>query len=126
MIDVTYRIGGLLQLLEAERVVGAKTEGILTEHLRTLGKDVAESARSRYLSYSVDGAYGVQPKVFTSGLWVVQTKKKSRDVQKQRPTFGPLMMRKAFLPAARENEPRAAIAGRLAVEEAADLYWNGR
>lgn len=117
------RVTGLAGLLEKERTVGAKTEGLLTEHLRTLGDDIAEDVATRYIDYSVAGAQGVQAKVFTSGLWVVQTIRKSRAVLRRRPDFGPLMMRKAFLPAAHDNEAKALLAASLAVEEAA-AYWN--
>lgn len=125
-VDVTYRIAGLTQLLEAENTVGAKTQGVLTDHLLRLGEDVAVDVRHEYLSYSVEGAYGVVAKVFTSGLWVVQTLEKSRDVSKQRPNFGPLMMREAFIPAVDENEPRITLAADLAVAEATALYWEER
>jgi len=123
-VDITYRIAGLDQLLAAENTVGAKTEGILTDHLLRLGEDVAKDVRHEYLDYSVEGAYGVVAKVFTSGLWVVQTLEKSRDPSKQRPNFGPLMMREAFVPAVEENEPRIVVAADMAIAEATALYWD--
>jgi hypothetical protein len=123
-VDITYRIAGLDQLLAAENTVGAKTEGILTDHLLRLGEDVAQDVRHEYLDYSVEGAYGVVAKVFTSGLWVVQTLEKSRDPSKQRPNFGPLMMREAFVPAVEENEPRIVVAADMAIAEATALYWD--
>jgi len=125
-IQLTYRVVGLDQLLSAEQTVGAKTQGILTDHLLRLGEDVARDIRGEYLNYSVEGAYGIVAKVFTSGLWVVQTLPKSRYVQKQRPNFGPLMMREAFIPAVDENESRIVVAADLAVAEATALYWDER
>ena len=122
---VIAELRGIDRLLEAERTIGAKTEGIFTEHLKKIGDRVTEDVRDRYGPYSVEGAYSVKPKVFTSGLWVVQTRKKSRNESRRRPNFGDLMMKKAFLPAARDNEPYALLAAELAVKEAADLYWNG-
>lgn len=122
-MEVGYRIEGLTELLEAERTVGAKTEGILTEHLLQVGGVIAEDARTRYQPFSSRGGAGVQAKVFTSGLWVLQTLRKSRDPRRQRPNFGPLMMRRAFLPALRDNSTRAVAAARAAVEEAARVYW---
>jgi hypothetical protein len=122
-MEVGYNIEGLTQLLEAERTVGAKTEGVLTEHLLAIGADIAEDARTRYRPYSSAGGAGVQAKVFTSGLWVLQTLKKSNDERRRRPNFGPLMMRHAFLPALRDNQSRAASAARAAVEQVAATYW---
>lgn len=123
-MDVAARIDGLTELLEKERTVGARTEGALTEHLYTVGEQVAADTRGRYLDYSVDGAHTIQAKVFVSGLWVVQTRRKSRNILRRRPDFGPLMMRKAFLPAARNNEDRILLAASLAVEEVKTAYWD--
>ena len=120
---VEAHLEGLTQLLELERTFGAKTEGFLTTELHKVGQLIATDARGRYMPYSVEGAQGVQEKVFTSGLWVLQTKKKSRDPRKQRPNFGPLMMRNAFLPAARANESGAVTAAERAVEAARLRYW---
>lgn len=122
-IHVTYRIAGLDQLLQAEQTFGAKTEGILTDHLMRLGEDVALDVRNAYLPYSVEGAYGVKPKVFVSGLWVVQTLNKSKVKKRQRPNFGPMMWNEAFEPAARDNEHKIGLAADLAVAEATSLYW---
>jgi hypothetical protein len=121
---ITYRMAGLTQLLELERTFGAKTQGILTEHLHHLGEQVMEDVRDRYAPYSIEGAYGVVEKVFVSGLWVVQTLPKSRDKNRQRPNFGPLMWRKAFVPAVRDNEARIGIVAEQAVQEARELYWD--
>lgn len=120
---VESHLEGVTELLEAERTFGARTEGFLTTELHKVGQVIASDARARYAPYSVEGGQGVQEKVFTSGLWVVQTRKKSRDPRKQRPNFGPLMMRKAFLPAARDNESRAVAAAAAAVEAARLRYW---
>ena len=124
MFQMTYRIVGLEQLLEVERTFGAKTEGILTKHLMNLGEHVAEDIRDVYDNYSVEGAYGVMPKVFVSGLYVVQTMSKSRNKARQRPNFGPKMFREAFIPAVEKNEDRIVIAADLAVQEARALYWD--
>lgn len=123
MIDVGVRIDGLAELLFKEKTVGAKTEGFLTERLLEVGADVARDVATRYEPYSLKGAAGVQERVFTSGLWVVQTIRKSRNVLRQRPGFGPLMMEKAFGPAAADNESNVLLAGEQAVEEARLLYW---
>lgn len=122
-MEVTTRLQGLTELLRAEKTFGARTQGFLTEELHKVGELVAADARSRYAPYSTVGGHGVQTKVFTSGLWVVQTIKKSRDPRRQRPNFGPLMMRKAFLPAARDNESAAVTAATVAVDRARARYW---
>jgi len=124
MFEATYRILGLEQLLEAERTFGAKTEGILTNHLMRLGEDVASDIRDVYVNYSVEGAYSIMPKVFTSGLWVVQTMPKSRRKQRQRANFGPLMFREAFIPGVDKNENKTVLAADLAVQEARSMYWD--
>lgn len=121
-MDVEARIVGLTALLEKERTVGAKTEGLLTERLEAVGDVVRDDTRHRYIDYSERGAAGVQTKVFTSGLWVVQTIRKSRNILMRRPNFGPLMMRKAFLPAVREHEDTVLAAAEAAVQEA-KAYW---
>lgn len=123
MIDVGVRIDGLADLLRREKTIGAKTEGLLTERLLEVGADVAADVAERYQPYSEKGAAGVQEKVFTSGLWVVQTIRKSRNILRQRPGFGPLMMERAFGPAAADNESKVLLAGEQAVEEARLLYW---
>lgn len=125
MLDVSLRLNGLQELLEKERTFGAKTEGFLTDRLLELGKDVQRSAQAYYEPYTQRGADAIQEKVFaTSGLWVVQTLRKSRDLSKRRPNFGPLMMRKSFLPAARDNEAKLLPAAQAAVEEARAFYWD--
>lgn len=124
MFEATYRILGLEQLLAVEKTFGAKTEGVLTTHLMRLGEHVAEDIRDVYVSYSVEGAYSIMPKVFTSGLWVVQTMPKSRRKNRQRENFGPKMFREAFLPAVDKNEDRIYLAADLAVQEARAMYWD--
>ena len=123
-MDVTVRIDGLTDVLAKERTMGAKNEGILTDHLVALGATVALDVESRYLPYSTRGGQGVQEKVFTSGLWVVQTIRKATNPLRRRPNFGALMEEKAFEPAARDNEERVELAAELALQEAIDLYWD--
>lgn len=124
-MDVTLRVAGLPALLAKERTFGAHTEGILTDHLLDLGRDVAIDVSDRYMDYSPEGAQYVQEKVFAgTGLWVVQTLRRARNPLRRRPNFGPLMMRKAFLPAAADNEDQILLAGELAVQEATALYWD--
>jgi hypothetical protein len=120
-VDTTYRIGGLVELLAAERTMGSKTEGRLTDHLIRLGADISEDVRGLYGPISIEGAYGIEEKVFTSGLWVVQTIRKSSVIRRQRPNFGPMMFRKAFVPAAQKNEEKIVLVAELAVAEAAKL-----
>lgn len=120
---VQANIQGLTKLLEAERTVGAKTEGFLTTELLGVGRDVARETSRRYQPYSAAGAAGIQTKVFTSGLWVLQTIKKSRNPARRRPNFGPLMYRKAFYPAVKQNESKTLIAAERAVERARLHYW---
>ena len=122
-MNIEARIVGLTALLEKERTVGAKTQGLLTSRLEAVGDVVRDDTRHRYVDYSARGAEGVQTKVLTSGLWVVQTIRKSRNILMRRPNFGPLMMRKAFLPAAREHEDTVLTAASAAVKEAT-AYWN--
>jgi hypothetical protein len=122
-VEGELHIVGLAGLLEKERTAGAKTEGLLTERLLEVGDQVADDVRHRYIDYSAAGANGVEAKVFTSGLWVVQTIRKSRSPLRRRPNFGPLMMRKAFLPAAHDNEAAATAAATAAVAEVT-AYWN--
>ena len=124
-LDTTYRIGGLTQLLAAEKTVGAKTQGVLTDHLLKIGDMVKLEVRELYGPYSIKGGQGVQEKVFTSGLWVVQTIVKSRDPAMRRPNFGPLMFRKAFAPAVQHKEEAIVLAADLAVAEVTGVYWNG-
>lgn len=124
MFVQTYRIIGLEALLEVERTFGSKTEGILTQRLMELGEDVAEDIRTVYREYSPEGAEGVMPKVFVSGLWVVQTLAKSRRKSRQRPNFGPMMYREAFMPAVDKNENKIIMYADQAVVEARALYWD--
>lgn len=123
-MSVTIKIDGLTHLLAAERTIGAKTEGILTTHLKTAGDAIARDVQTRYQPYSVRGGLGVQAKVFTSGLWVVQTIRRSRNPLRERPNFGGLMMLRSFLPAARDNEGRILLAAELSVQEVERTYWN--
>lgn len=122
-MEETFRIEGLTDLLRAEATVGAKTEGLLTDALRGVGEMVARDTRQRYQPFSPTGAAGVETKVFVSGVYVVQTLHKSRNLMRRRPNFGPLMMRKAFLPALRDNETRVVEAAEAAVETARLRYW---
>lgn len=123
-MDVRTNIVGLTGLLEKERTFGAKVEGPLSAQLLRVGEVVAHDTRARYVEYSARGAGGVRTKVFTSGLWVVQTLLKSRDIVKRRPNFGDLMMRHAFLPAAHDNEAYVASAAEVAIEETKARYWD--
>lgn len=123
-MDVEARIIGLAALLDKERTFGSKVEGPLTEALHKVGEKVAADVRQRYEPYSAVGAEGVQEKVLASGLWVVQTRTKSRNPKKRRPNFGPLMWDKAFGPAASDNADHVLEAAEAAVQEAAALYWN--
>jgi hypothetical protein len=123
-MDVTVRLDGLQAMLAKEKTVGAKTAGLLTEQLLKVGDLVAADVRERYQPYSAPGAAGVQEKVFTSGLWVVQTIRRTRSIPRRRDSFGSLMMRKAFGPAAIDNESRVLAAGEIAVNEARERYWD--
>lgn len=124
MIGVAFRVQGLTLLLEAEMKTGPEVERRLTGHLMAVGEDVARDIRDLYSPYSVEGAYGIVPKVFASGLWVVQTMDKSRVKARQRPNFGPMMYREAFIPGAEQNEDRVGLAAELAVAEAEAMYWS--
>lgn len=110
-------------LLEAEKTTAGKIDGVLANHLLRVGEDVARDIRDLYSPYSVEGAYGIVPKVFTSGLWVVQTHPKSRNKMMQRPNFGPMMYGEAFIPGAEKNEDRVGLAAELAVAEVEQAYW---
>lgn len=122
-METTFRIQGLTELLRKEQTVGAKVEGELATALQGAGGIVARDAAHRYQPFSVRGGAGIQTKVFVSGVYVVQTIRKARDVTKRRPNFGPLMMRKAFLPALRDNETKVIAAAEAAVEQARARYW---
>jgi len=122
-MDATFRITGLAELLAAERTVGDKVEGELAGALQAVGEIVARDTRARYQPFSPAGAAGVQTKAFVSGVYVVQTIRKSQNILRRRRNFGPLMMRKAFLPALRQNENRVAEAAGAAIEQARIRYW---
>lgn len=119
---VTVRFKDLAELLRAEQTVGAKTEGFLTRELFLVGELVAADVRRGYDPYSSQGMMGIQTKVFTSGVWVVQTLRKSRNMMRRRPNFGPFIFKKAFYPAMKNNENNVLEAANRAMVEARG-FW---
>ena len=116
---------GLLELLRAENTVGSKVDGVLSDALYQVAEQtIAPEVRSRYKSYSQAGADGVETKVFTSGVWVVQTLRKSRAMSRRRPSFGPLMMEKAFIPSVNHNRAWVVAGVKHAIGMLGALYWD--
>lgn len=86
-----------------------RSDGELDDWLRGGLNDIAEAVavdvRSAYSVYSGIGAEHVKAKVTRPGNAIVaQTLRRGRDLNRRRPNFGGLMMRKAFLPALHANE----------------------
>lgn len=121
MAEGTVRVEGLTQLMDIVSQSEADLDVFMRDGLLAIADRVSVDVRSRYQPYSEIGAAGVKAKVSTKGAaLVVQTLRRGRNMNLRRPNFGPLMMRKAFLPALKHGEAAAAAefeALRLSLEE---------
>lgn len=85
---------------------------------------VAKDVRRPYSEFSVKGAEGVKAKVTRPGNAVVaQTLRKTRRVDKRRPNFGPMIYKKAFLPAINDNQEKIELAVDGLLERIATRHW---
>jgi hypothetical protein len=102
--NFTVKVEGLPEFQAL--VMGSMTE-IETElalGMKNIANVVAARVRAKYSPYSAPGAAGVKAKLSGGQVWtgkavVAQTLAKSRTMSMRRTNFGPLMMKKAFLPA---------------------------
>lgn len=111
-------IKGLKKLQRLLRESDAELALWLREGLLDIADHVAVDVRMKYSEYSEVGAQGVRPKVMRSGrVLVAQSLRKSRSMTSRRKDFGPLMMRKAFLPAVKDNRAYVNESALALVEE---------
>lgn len=104
----TIRVEGLSKLSRLIAESDAELDAFMREGLAGIAETVAHDVRSRYRPYSEIGASRVKAKVSKKGAaLVVQTLRKSRNINQRRANFGSLMFRTAFLPAQREGEHKA-------------------
>lgn len=124
MAQTSIRVEGLRKL---SRTIADSNEEIdhwLKDGLLEIGERVAVDVRSAYSVYSVPGADGVKAKVWRTGTTLVaQTMRRGRDMNRRRPNFGGLMMRKAFLPALDKNKDDAERAAERLLDEIA-VRWS--
>ena len=105
----TIRVEGLRQLSRTVRESDDAMNEWLRAGLEKVGERVAVDVRHSYSVYSAVGAEGVKTKVTKPGnVIVAQTLRRGRDMNRRRPNFGGLMMRKAFLPALDKHEADVA------------------
>lgn len=104
----TVRVEGLGKLSRLVREANDEIDHWLREGLLGIGEKVAVDVRRSYAEYSVVGADAIKSKIAKSGaVFVAQTLRRGRDMNRRRANFGGLMMRKAFLPALDRNQAAA-------------------
>lgn len=109
----TVRIKGLRELNSALKRYDRDLKKDLERELRGAAQIVAESARSKFSSIDQRSAMGFRPRIRGFGRVVVE--QRYGRTTGQHPEFGSLQMRRALLPALKEDEPVviAALEGML-------------
>lgn len=97
MAQATVRVRGLKELQRDFRKMSARLDKDVNKELREAAKIVSDDARSRFSAYSGPSSMGIRPRVKGGGRAFVEQSR--RRTTGQRPDFGVLQMRKAFLPA---------------------------
>ena len=114
------RVRGLRELHAALKRYDVEVKKDFEKELREAGKLVAASARSKFSAIDARSAAGFRPRVRGFGRVVVE--QRLGRTTGLRPDFGSLQMRRALLPAMREEEPQVIAAiddllGRVGREE---------
>ena len=120
MTVATVKVKGLRELNSALKRYDRELGKNLERELLVAAQLVADNARSRFSVIDARSAAGMRPRIRGFGRVVVE--QRYRRTTGQHPEFGSLQMRRALLPAMREEEPMviATIEGmldRLGLEE---------
>lgn len=110
---VSVKVHGLRELNSALKKVDRELARELESELRDAAQLVAETARAKFSVIDARSAMGFRPRIRGFGRVVVEQRR--RRTTGQHPEFGSLQMRRALLPALREDEPKVieAIEGML-------------
>lgn len=123
MASTAVRVKGARQLLRLLDESDAELAAWMRDGLVALGEKVAVDVRDRYAPYSQPGSAGVKSKLTRPGrLLVAQSMRKSRNMARRRSNFGPLMMKRSFLPAVDDNRD-LIDAEALALVERLRVKW---
>ena len=120
MTVATVKVKGLRELNSALKRYDRELGKDLERGLRDAAQIVAENARSRFSVIDARSAGGFRPRIRGFGRVVVE--QRYRRTTGQHPEFGSLQMRRALLPAMREEEPMVVktiegLLDRLGAEE---------
>ncbi len=94
-------VSGLKQLVKACDRAGKESKSVVRAALRSTGVQVRADATTRFAKYDARSASGYRVVVRQRGVNVEQSLRKTTGL---RPDFGSLQMRRALLPALRDNE----------------------
>ena len=100
---VTVKVKGLRELNSALKRYDRALQKDLEVGLREAAQAVADNARSRFSAIDSRSAGGFRPRLRGFGRVVVE--QRYRRTTGKHPEFGSLQMRRALLPAMREEEP---------------------
>jgi len=126
VIDV--RVYGTREMAAAARAFGEEGYALFIESLFEAAEAVKEGVVSRYLTVNKRpdqrGADGIIHRADATGAVVIQTIRRSEDPSLRRPSYGPRMIRLAFLPSMAEHAPFVVAEAEKALAEARRLFWS--
>ena len=102
--SVSVKVHGIKELGQALKRVDRELARELDDALKDAAQIVSDNARSRFSFIDSRSAGGFRPRIKGFGRVVVEQRK--RKTTGQHPEFGSLQMRRALLPAMREDEPK--------------------
>lgn len=121
MSAFAVQIDGLAALVAKCRATSVALETEFREGLLAVADIVAEETVSLFEGSDIDfGAKtiaGVKARVLTEGTAIAQQQlRKSRNLNRRRPNFGPLQMTRGFLPAIDNKQAEIEVAADAAVQ----------
>ncbi len=119
MAGETVRVHGLREFVRAADRAGAESKKAVRTTLRQVGEDVRQDAQQRFSSIDARSAAGYRVSVRTTGVFVVQSLRKTTGL---RPDYGALQMRQALLPALENADAKIAERFEVALDKIADHF----
>jgi hypothetical protein len=112
-------VKGLRQFVKACDRAGKESKSVVRAALRSTAVGVRADASTRFAKYHAKSAYGYRVVVRQRGVNVEQSLRKTTGL---RPDFGALQMRKALLPALRDNEAELERQVELALDRIVEHF----
>lgn len=118
----SLRVNGYREFLRAVNRAGRETRGTVRRELKTVAEPVRGDAARRLEKYDKRSAAHLRVSVTQRGVFVQQSLRKTTGL---RPDYGSLQMRKALLPALRDNEAALELRMSHAIDLIADQFDQG-